>query len=173
MVGVRAGWRVVDFGCGAGYFLLPAARFVGPTGHVVGIDILRAAVDEARKRLHAAGFRDTADVFRSDLVRGGSSLLPDDWADLVFLGGIVSQSDVRSVLREAARIVKPNDGRVAVVEWDVIATPLGPPPEHRVARDVVLAAAKEVGLTFLSSFPPSPSQYGLFFTKTVTEHTTP
>jgi SAM-dependent methyltransferase len=165
LVGIRAGWKVVDFGCGVGYTLLPAARFVGPTGRVVGIDILASAVDEARKRLDAAGFRDTADVLRADLARPGSSGLPNDWADLVFLGGILFQSDPRGVLQEAARIVKPGDGRVAVIEWDVVATPFGPPPEQRVDRDVVLAAAKGSGLTLLSLLAPSPSQYGAIFTK--------
>lgn len=165
MVGVRAGWKVVDFGCGVGYTLLPAARFVGPTGRVVGIDILLSAVDEARKRLAAAGFRDTVDVLRADLTRPGAAGVPNDWADLVFLGGILFQSDPTAVLQEAARIVKPSSGRVAVVEWDVVATPLGPPPERRVERDVVLAAAKSAGLVLLSLLAPSPSQYGALFTK--------
>lgn len=165
LVGIRAGWKVVDFGCGVGYTLLPAARFVGPTGRVVGIDILLSAVDEARKRLAAAGFHDTVDVLRADLTRPAGSGLPNDWADLVFLGGILYQSDPRAVLQEAARIVKPGDGRVAVIEWDVIATPLGPPPEQRVERDVVLAAAKGAGLTLLSLLSPSPSQYGALFAK--------
>lgn len=165
LVGIRAGWKVVDFGCGVGYTLLPAARFVGPTGRVVGIDILLSAVDEARKRLEAAGFHDTVDVLRADLTRPGASGIPNDWADLVFLGGILFQSDPRAVLQEAARIVKPGDGRVAIIEWDVIATPLGPPAEQRVGRDVVLAAAKSAGLTLLSLLTPSPSQYGVLFTK--------
>lgn len=165
LVGIRAGWKVADFGCGAGYYLIPAARFVGPTGRVVGIDILATAVDEARKRAKLSGVGATTDVFRADLARPGASGLPDDWADLVFLGGIVAQNDARAILREAARIAKPREGRVAVVEWDVIATPLGPPPEHRVARDTVLAAAKVAGLQLLSSFSPSPSQYGLLFAK--------
>ncbi|TSC71936.1 MAG: hypothetical protein G01um101438_822 [Parcubacteria group bacterium Gr01-1014_38] len=164
-LGIRAGWRVVDCGCGAGYYLAPAARFVGAQGRVVGIDVRSAAVDEARRRVELAGVADRVDVFRADLTRPQASGLPDGWADLVLLVSMLYQSEPRSVLQEAARIAKPADGRVVVIEWEQVATPLGPPPEQRVMRDTVLAAAKAAGMMFLSSFTPSPYQYGLMFVR--------
>lgn len=163
--GIRAGWRVVDFGCGPGHYLVPAARFVGSAGRVVGIDILSSAVDTAKKRVLEAGMSGHTDVLRSDLARPRASGLPDDWADLVLLGGILGQSDPRAVLLEAARVVKPRGGVVRVVEWDQIATPVGPPPEQRIERDAVLAAGKRAGLTLFATFAPSPYQYGLSFVK--------
>ncbi len=36
---VKAGMRVIDYGCGTGYFTLPMAKMVGKYGHVYGIDI--------------------------------------------------------------------------------------------------------------------------------------
>lgn len=162
-LGIRAGWRVVDFGCGAGYYLVPAARFVGSQGRVVGIDVRSAAVDEARRRAELADVADRVDVFRADLTRPQASGLPDRWADLVLLVSMLYQSEPQSVLREAARIVKPADGRISVIEWEQVATPLGPPSEQRVTKDTVLAAAKAVGLIFLSFFAPSPYQYGVIF----------
>ncbi len=166
-LGIRAGWKVADFGCGPGYYLVPAARFVGPTGRVVGIDLLATAVDEAKKRARAAGAYQIADVFRADVARPRGTGLPDNWADLVLLSGLLAQSDARAVLTEAARVVKPEAGRVAVIEWDEVATPLGPPPEQRISRTAVLAAAKLAGLTRLETFTPSPYQYGLLFLKPI------
>lgn len=163
--GIRAGWKVADFGCGPGYYLVPAAEFVGRQGRVVGIDILASTVDQARKRVQSAGLADWTDIFRADLARPAASGLPDDWADLVLLSAILSQSDPPSVLSEASRVVKPAEGRVVVLEWEKVATPIGPPPEHRVSEDVVLAGAKRVGLHLLSSFRPSPHHYGLIFVK--------
>lgn len=164
-LGIRAGWRVADFGCGAGYYLVPAARLVGPTGRVVGIDILTSAVDEAKKRVSAARAAATTDVLRADLARPASSGLPEGWADLVLLSGILAQSDPQALLREAARVVKPGSGTVAVIEWDQVATPIGPPPEHRIERAHVHAAAKSAGLTFASATAPTPYHFGLLFKK--------
>ncbi len=163
--GIRAGWRVVDFGCGQGHYLVPAARFVGSTGRVVGIDILTSAVDTTKKRVEEAGMSGYTDVLRADLARPLASGLPDDWADLVLLSGILGQSDPVAVLKEAARVVKPSGGVVLVVEWDQIATPVGPLPDQRIERDAVLAAGKHAGLTLLTTFAPSPYQYGLRFVK--------
>ncbi len=162
-LGIRSGWKVADFGCGAGYTLVPAARFVGSAGRVVGIDIRTMAVDESRRRAERAGVADRVDVLRADLARPRATGLPDGWADLVLLIGVLYQSDPAAVLTEAARVVKPTDGRVAVIEWDEVATPVGPPSEHRVSRDAVLAAGKAAGLTFLSPVHASLHQYGLLF----------
>lgn len=76
-LGIRAGWRVADFGCGAGYYLVPAARFVGSSGRVVGIDARTASVDEARRRAELAAVADRVDVVRADLTREKASGLPD------------------------------------------------------------------------------------------------
>lgn len=167
--GIRAGWKVADFGCGPGYTLLPAARFVGTTGRVVGIDLRSVAVDEAQKRVRAAGLAGHTDVFRADLTKPESSGLPAGWADLVLLVGVLYQSDPRGILAEAARVVKPSDGRVVVIEWDRVATPIGPPPEQRLPEDAVLAAAKSASLRLLSKFSPSPHHYGLVLVKPLAE----
>lgn len=164
-LGVRSGWKVADFGCGAGFVLVPVARFVGSSGRVVGVDVRAPAVDESRRRAELAGVADRVDVFRADLTKSRATGLPDGWADLVLLVGVLYQSDPRTVLREAARVVKPTDGRVAVIEWEEVATPIGPPAEQRIGRDTILAAGKSAGLTFLSPLNPSPHQYGLLFVR--------
>lgn len=164
-VGIRAAWHVADFGCGPAYFLVPAARFVGPTGRVAGIDVRTAAVDEAKRRVELAGVADQVDIIRADLTRPSASGLPDQWADLVLCIGMLYQTEPRAVLREAARVVKPADGRVIVVEWEEVFTPIGPPPEQRLRRDAVLAAAKSAGLQLLSTGSPSPHQYSLMFVR--------
>lgn len=163
--GIRAGWKVADFGCGPGYYVVPAARFVGTTGRVVGVDLRSVAVEEAKKRVRSAGLEDRTDIVRADLTKPAGSGIPAEWADLVLLVGTLYQSEPQSVLREAARVVTPSGGRVLVVEWDEVATPVGPPPEQRLPQDRVLAAAKAAGLHLLSAFAPSPHQYGLIFAK--------
>jgi O-methyltransferase/aklanonic acid methyltransferase len=51
----QPGHRVLDVGCGRGASLFPAADLVGPTGHVLGIDIAPAMVEAARAEAERQG----------------------------------------------------------------------------------------------------------------------
>src|SRR5882757_11549895 len=53
LAGLRPGMRVLDVGCGPGDVSFLAARLVGPTGEVVGVDRAAAAVAAARGRAEA------------------------------------------------------------------------------------------------------------------------
>ena len=52
---LHAGMQVLDVGCGVGDVSLLAARIVGPSGAVVGIDRASPSVQTARQRATAAG----------------------------------------------------------------------------------------------------------------------
>lgn len=52
---VTPGMTVLEPGCGFGYFSLPLARMVGPTGKVVCVDVEPAAVARLRRRAERAG----------------------------------------------------------------------------------------------------------------------
>ena len=53
--GIEPGMKVLDLGCGMGDVSLLAARLVGPTGKVIGIDRDRVILEKARERAHRAG----------------------------------------------------------------------------------------------------------------------
>ena len=53
--GVGAGMRVLDLGIGAGDVALDAARLVGSSGSVVGVDANPQLIAFARERAAAAG----------------------------------------------------------------------------------------------------------------------
>src|SRR6476469_1713231 len=48
--GLRPGQRVLDLGTGTGAVAAQAAERVGPDGHVVGVDISREMLGQARRR---------------------------------------------------------------------------------------------------------------------------
>jgi len=54
---IGAGQTVVDLGSGAGLDLFLAAQKVGPTGHVIGIDMTPEMIERARANIAAAGIR--------------------------------------------------------------------------------------------------------------------
>src|SRR5262245_5949668 len=70
--GLSAGMRVLDIGCGVGELSILAARLVGPSGRVTGIDIDDAALALAAARAHEQGLthvdfaRDNVCEYRTD-----------------------------------------------------------------------------------------------------------
>lgn len=49
----RLGERILDVGCGAGETVLALAERVGPSGHIVGVDVSRPLLERARERAAA------------------------------------------------------------------------------------------------------------------------
>jgi SAM-dependent methyltransferase len=104
------GERVVDVGCGAGIDSIIAARMVGPTGAVIGIDMTPAMVEKAR-----AG-ADEGDLGNVEFRQGLAESLPvtDGWADVVISNGVLNLfPDKLAGLQEMARVLKP-DGRLQI-----------------------------------------------------------
>jgi ubiquinone/menaquinone biosynthesis C-methylase UbiE len=54
-IGLRTGSVFVDLGCGDGFFALPAARLVGKTGRVYGLDIDADAIQALRRKASKKG----------------------------------------------------------------------------------------------------------------------
>ncbi|HLK38459.1 MAG TPA: class I SAM-dependent methyltransferase, partial [Polyangiaceae bacterium] len=55
--GLRAGDRVLDFGCGFGETSLELGRLVGPSGEVLGVDCTDAFLEIANRERDEAGLR--------------------------------------------------------------------------------------------------------------------
>jgi ubiquinone/menaquinone biosynthesis C-methylase UbiE len=100
-LGLRAGDRVLDAGCGTGRALPPLRAAVGPSGVVLGADLTPAMLREA---------------VRAGRDREGQLLLTDVAAlplrsrslDAVFGAGLVSHlASPAENLRELARVVRP------------------------------------------------------------------
>ena len=107
---LRAGEHVVDVGCGAGIDSLIAARMVGPSGAVVGVDMTPAMVDRARASAAHGSFGNVR------FHEGLAELLPvpDVWADVVISNGVLNLfPDKFAGLQEMARVLKPG-GRLQI-----------------------------------------------------------
>ncbi|MFF9180462.1 class I SAM-dependent methyltransferase [Streptomyces misionensis] len=100
-LGLRAGDRVLDAGCGTGRALPPLRAAVGPTGIVLGADLTPAMLTEAaRAGRDRAGLLLLADV--TALPLRSRSL------DAVFAAGLIAHLPrPEENLRELARVVRP------------------------------------------------------------------
>jgi ubiquinone/menaquinone biosynthesis C-methylase UbiE len=107
------GAAVLDLCCGAGASALPAARAVGPSGSVLGIDIAAPMLELARSRAAEEGLANIE--FRpGDATRTG---LPDGGFDaVVCVFGVFFAPDMAAFVREMWRLTRPR-GVLAVTTW--------------------------------------------------------
>jgi 2-polyprenyl-3-methyl-5-hydroxy-6-metoxy-1,4-benzoquinol methylase/class 3 adenylate cyclase len=101
---ILGGSRVVDVGCGAGFDALVAARRVGPTGRVVGVDMTPEMIGKARAAVAESGLANV------EIREGYAEAIPveDGWADVVISNGVLNLCPSKPVaLREMFRVLRP------------------------------------------------------------------
>lgn len=107
---LTAGEHVVDVGCGAGIDSIIAAKMVGATGSVIGVDMTPAMVVKARE-----GAKEV-EAHNVEFRQGLAESLPvaDGWADVVISNGVLNLfPDKLAGLQEMARVLKPG-GRLQI-----------------------------------------------------------
>jgi ubiquinone/menaquinone biosynthesis C-methylase UbiE len=112
---VHPGMKVVEPGCGMGFFSLPLARMVGPQGRVICVDIQRPMINRLLKRARKAGLDD----------RVVAHVCPDnDWGlqqwegetDLVTAIHVIHEvPDTKAFFTQAHAVLK-SGGRLLILE---------------------------------------------------------
>lgn len=126
---LKTGERAIDIGSGAGLDSLIAGKMVGPTGHVIGIDMTPAMLDKAR------GGAVQMQAAHVEFREGYMEALPveDGWADVVISNGVINLSPNKAdVWSEIYRVLKPG-GRIQIA--DIV---VGKPVPEAAKEDIAL-----------------------------------
>ena len=130
----------MDLGCGPGFFTLPMAELVGPSGTVIGVDLQQEMLARVKAKLAKARERTSmAEVVLHQCSEVNLGLDDSIRADFVLAYYMVHETpDQNRFFQQVRKVVKPT-GRILIVE----------PPFHvsRKQFSQTLGYAEQAGLT--------------------------
>lgn len=108
--GIKEGDVVLDLGSGAGFDAFLAAKRVGESGKVIGVDITEEMIEKAKRLAKKNGYKNV------EFILGDIESLPldDESVDVIISNCVINLApNKKKVFAEARRVLK-NDGRMFV-----------------------------------------------------------
>ncbi len=131
-VGIKPGFHLLDYGCGPGSYILPAAELVGKSGKIYALDIHPLAAQTIQE-IASKNKLTNIKTITSDCKTG----LPDNSIDVVLLYDTLhALSDPKCVLKELHRVLKPG----GILSFS----------DHHMGKDEIVSKISENGLFKLS-----------------------
>ncbi len=155
----------LDLGCGAGNYTLAVAEVLGKHGVVVALDLWEPGLEALEERAASAG-RGNIRAQIADI----SKLIPlgDASVDVCLMATVlhdlVEFAMADGALREAQRVLKTG-GTLAVVEFDKVEGPPGPPLRIRMTPEEVENLVASYGFKKSREARVGPYNYLILFIK--------
>ena len=134
------GLKIMDIGAGSGYF---SFRLAKAGAHVIAADVNDEFQAYIRKK------REEQDIDKASLelrkIPYDSPSLQNEEVDKVLLVNTYHHIENRvDYFQKVLKGLKP-DGEVVVIDYFKKKLPVGPPPGHKISRDVVIDELKKAG----------------------------
>lgn len=162
---LKPGITFLDLGCGAGNYTLAVAEVIGAHGVVVALDLWPPGIEALGERAAAAGRRNIRTAL-ADI----SKLIPlgDHSVDVCLMATVLHDlaefALAEGALQEARRVLKPG-GILAIVEFDKVEGPPGPPMRIRLAPEQVENLVGPYGFQKTRTVRIGPYNYLILFSK--------
>jgi len=102
-VGIQPGFRMLDYGCGPGSYIIPLAKLVGVSGKIYALDMNPLAIQAVQRLASKKGLMNVQTI-----LSGCQTELTSGSVDVVLLYDILHDLDEPdTVLAELRRILKP------------------------------------------------------------------
>ena len=161
-LGLNDGMKVVDLGAGSGFYSFEAAKRVGGSGRVYAVDVQKDLLERLRSTGASQGLRNI-EVIWGNAEKIGGTKLREAIADRVIASNVLFQIEKPDdFVLEIKRLLKPNVGKVLVVDWSGI-TPLS--PKAIVSEAAARALFEKAGFKLDQSFGAGDHHYGLVFNR--------
>ncbi|MDI5922483.1 class I SAM-dependent methyltransferase [Halomonas sp. LR5S13] len=166
---IEPGMKVLDLGCGDGYFTAAIARQVG-AGRVIGFDLDPVMLEQAQAACEG--------MLNCNLLLGDAmalSRLLDPSVDYMLIANTYhGVQDKTALAREVAKVLKQN-GRFAIVNWHplpreqttVLGQPRGPKAAMRMSGEHTRTVIEPAGFKLEKQMEFPPYHYGAVFIRTI------
>jgi ubiquinone/menaquinone biosynthesis C-methylase UbiE len=144
-IGVKAGLTFVDVGCGGGFFALPAARMIGQSGRVYGLDANADFIRELRE----LAYKENLNNLELTVGRAEDEVLCRLCADIVFFGTALHDFDDPTKVLANARKMLSGAGQLVNLDWKKVPMKLGPPLEKRFSEETATRLILSAGFTLV------------------------
>jgi predicted methyltransferase len=156
---LKPGMVVADVGAGTGYFERALSDAVGPRGSVLAVEVEPNLVTHLRARAEREGTANVIPILGST----ADPRLPAGRVDRILYVDTYHHLDDRvDYFRRLLGALAPG-GLVVVVDWKKEKSAIGPPLDHRLAREQVLREMEQAGYRVVDTDVTLPEQYVLVF----------